>query len=124
MNGPIEVKLHHLQIDKAHVEVHYRSKSGLPTIADRLREQIIRNTCESALMTVLYPRSSIFIQIHEMEDAGGVRNYFFDFPVYLLILLFSIFTVDCMCRECIVLSTFKYWTIDEMPFGWCSLRHH
>lgn len=82
--GPIEVKLHNLQIDKAHVEVHYRSKSGLPTIGDRLREQIIRETCESALLTVLYPRSSIFIQVHEMENAGGVRifNYFHINEIY------------------------------------------
>lgn len=72
VNGPIEVKTHNLQIDKAYVEVLYRSKAGLPTIVDKLREQIIRETCESALLTVLYPRSSIFLQIHEMEDAGGV----------------------------------------------------
>lgn len=72
VNGPIEVKTHNLQIDKAHVEVLYRSKAGLPTIVDKLREQIIRETCESALLTVLYPRSSIFLQIHEMEDAAGV----------------------------------------------------
>lgn len=74
VNGPIEVKLHNLQIDKAYVEVYYRSKSGLPSIADKLREKIIRDTCESALLTVLYPRSSIFLQIHEMENAGGVSK--------------------------------------------------
>lgn len=74
VNGPIEVKLHNLQIDKAHVEVYYRSKSGLPSIADKLREKIVRDTCESALLTVLYPRSSIFLQIHEMENAGGVSK--------------------------------------------------
>lgn len=74
VNGPIEVKLHNLQIDKAHVEVYYRSKSGLPSIADKLREKIIRDTCESALLTVLYPRSSIFLQIHEMENVGGVSK--------------------------------------------------
>lgn len=75
VSGPIEVKLHNLQIDKAHVEVYYRSKSGLPSIADKLREKIIRNTCESALISVLYPRSSIVLQIHEMGNAGGVRNF-------------------------------------------------
>lgn len=69
------MKTHNLQIDKAYVEVLYRSKAGLPTIVDKLREQIIRETCESALLTVLYPRSSIFLQIHEMEDAGGVSYH-------------------------------------------------
>lgn len=71
--GPIEVKLHNLQIDKAHVDVYYRSKSGLPSIADKLREKIVRDTCEAALLTILYPRSSIFLQIHEMENSGGVK---------------------------------------------------
>lgn len=74
ISGPGEVKLHNLQIDKAHIEVYYRSKSGLPSIADKLREKIIRDTCQSAIMTVLYPRSSIFLQIHEMENAGGVSS--------------------------------------------------
>lgn len=74
VSGPIEVKLHNLQIDRAHVEVYYRSKSGLPSIADKLREKIVRDTCETALLTVLYPRSSIFLQIHEMENAGGVSR--------------------------------------------------
>lgn len=72
INGPGEVKLHNLQIDKAHVEVYYRSKSGLPSIDDKLREKIIRDTCESAILSVLYPRSSIILQIHELENAGGV----------------------------------------------------
>lgn len=70
--GPGEVKLHNLQIDKASVEVYYRSKSGLPSIADKLREKIIRATCESAILSVLYPRSCIILQIHEIENAGGV----------------------------------------------------
>lgn len=72
--GPIEVKMHNLQIDKAYVEVYYRCKSGMPTVADRLREKILRHTCETALLTVLYPRSAITLQIHEMEDCGGVSQ--------------------------------------------------
>lgn len=71
--GPIEVKLQNLRIDKAHVEVYYRPKSGLPSVGDRLREQIIRNTCETALLAVLYPRTAITIQLQEMEDNEGVR---------------------------------------------------
>lgn len=73
INGPGEVKLQNLQIDKAHVEVSYRSKSGLPSIADKLREKIIRETCETAISSVLYPRSSIILQIHEIENTCGVR---------------------------------------------------
>lgn len=72
VNGPTEVKLHNLQVDKASVDVHFRSKSGLPSIADKQREKILRSTCESALMSVLYPRSSIGLQVFIMEDGGGV----------------------------------------------------
>lgn len=66
--------MHNLHIDKAYVEVFYRCKSGLPSVTDRLREKILRNTCETALLTVLYPRSAVTIQIHEMEDCGGVSS--------------------------------------------------
>lgn len=72
--GPVEVKLHNLQIDKAYVDVLYRSKSGLPSAADKLREKIIMETCENALLTVLYPRTAIVIQIFEMDDGGGVSR--------------------------------------------------
>ncbi|KAG4075708.1 hypothetical protein HA402_003533 [Bradysia odoriphaga] len=70
--GPIEVRLQNLRIDKAHVEVYYRPKSGLPSVGDRLREQMIRNTCETALLSVLYPRTAITIQLQEMEDNEGL----------------------------------------------------
>lgn len=70
--GPTEVKLHNLQIDKAHVDVLYHSKAGLVTVADKLREKIIKNTVDAALLSVLYPRSAIILQIYEMENGGGV----------------------------------------------------
>lgn len=76
VSGPVEVKMHNLQIDKAYVEVFYRCKAGLPSVADRLREKILRNTCETALLTVLYPRSAITLQIYEMENCGGVSRRF------------------------------------------------
>lgn len=109
------MKLHNLQIDKAHVEVYYRSKSGLPSIADKLREKIIRDTCESAILSVLYPRSSIFLQIHEMENAGGVSNHqhdslsFIEYNIYLSVNFFSRFKipVDCMCGECFMFSSIE-----------------
>lgn len=70
--GPTEVKLHHLQIDKSYVDVLYHSKAGLVTVADKLREKIFKNTCETALLSILYPRSAIILQIFEMENGGGV----------------------------------------------------
>lgn len=70
--GPVEVKLHNLSIEKAYVDINYRSKSGLPSAADKLREKIIKETCGNALLTVLYPRTAIIVQIFEMDDNGGV----------------------------------------------------
>lgn len=74
INGPTDVKLHNLHIDKAHVDVLYHSKSGQITVADKLREQIIKNTCETTILSILYPRSAIVLQIHEMENGGGVSR--------------------------------------------------
>lgn len=82
INGPGEVKLQNLQIDKAHVEVLYRSKSGVPSITDKLRERIIRETCESAISSVLYPRSSIILQIHEIENTCGVSHSYENMPEF------------------------------------------
>lgn len=93
--GPIEVKLQNLRIDKAHVEVYYRPKSGLPSVGDRLREQMIRNTCETALLSVLYPRTAITIQLQEMEDNEGVRTI--QFPVQK-------FFYQLICRQLIACS--------------------
>lgn len=100
--GPTEGKLHSLQIDKAYVEAYYRSKSGLPTASDKLRERIIRNTCETALLAMLYPRTAITIQIFEMEDGGGVR-FMLRFAFCTTIVtnwLFFLSTVNCLFRKC------------------------
>lgn len=77
VSGPIEVKLQNLNIEKANIEVYYRPKQGHPGVSDRVKEQIIRNTCETALLTTLHPRTAISIQLQEMDDRGGVRiiNY-------------------------------------------------
>lgn len=74
VHGPIEVKLSNLQYDKASVEVYYRPKSGAPNVSDRFKESVIRSTCEGALISVLYPRTAISIQLQELEDNGGVRT--------------------------------------------------
>jgi ribonuclease PH len=37
-----------------------------------MRESIIRETCETAMMAALYPRTTISVIIQEMQDSGGV----------------------------------------------------
>lgn len=72
MLGPVEVKLQNLKIDKAHVDCIYRPKAGLPTIRDKIRETMIKDTCEAALLSALHPRTLISIQLQELDDRGGV----------------------------------------------------
>lgn len=70
--GPVEGKLQNIQIEKAYVEVYYRPKVGQSSVTDRLFEKIIRNTCESAVLTIFYPRTAVTIQLQEMENRSGV----------------------------------------------------
>ncbi|KAG5899886.1 hypothetical protein JTB14_012349 [Gonioctena quinquepunctata] len=68
--GPVEVKMKNIHIDKASVECHYRPKSGVPGVKDRLFESLIRNTCEIALAASLYPRSAVLVTLQEMHNSG------------------------------------------------------
>ncbi|KAJ8925702.1 hypothetical protein NQ315_009549 [Exocentrus adspersus] len=68
--GPIEVKMQKMLIDKASVECNYRPKRGLPGVEDKLYESLIRNICDTALVTSLYPRSAILIALQEMHNSG------------------------------------------------------
>lgn len=79
--GPIEGRLQQQKIDKAYVDVHYQAKSfnqqqqqagSNSALTDRLVEQIIRQTCETALLPTLHPRTAITVQLQEMEDGGGL----------------------------------------------------
>uniref|UniRef100_T1JNA3 Uncharacterized protein n=1 Tax=Strigamia maritima TaxID=126957 RepID=T1JNA3_STRMM len=72
--GPSEVKIQKEIVDKAHIEVIYKPKVGLPGTAEKLRENTIKNICESAIWTALYPRTSITIIIQELEDRGGLLS--------------------------------------------------
>ncbi|KAJ8723668.1 hypothetical protein PYW07_007648 [Mythimna separata] len=71
VNGPLDIKMTNQSIEKATLEVLFSSKGGKPAIGDRYKEHVIRQTCETAILGSLYPRTGITVTIQEMEDYGG-----------------------------------------------------
>lgn len=63
-----------IDINRSYIDVNYRPKRGIPGVAERYKEKIIRGLCENAIITSLYPKTQINFQIQEMDDNGGVRN--------------------------------------------------
>lgn len=69
--GPTEVRMNKEILDKATVDIVYKSKTGLPGCAEKLFERIIRNTCETVILTTLHPRSGINVIVQEMQNSGS-----------------------------------------------------
>jgi len=42
-----------------------------------MRELLVRNTCETALLATLHPRTSVSVIVQEMQDSGGVSEIFY-----------------------------------------------
>ncbi|VTJ54942.1 Hypothetical predicted protein [Marmota monax] len=59
--GPAEVKVSKEIFNKATLEVILRPKIGLPGVAEKSRERLIRNTCEAVVLGALHPRTSITV---------------------------------------------------------------
>lgn len=55
MYGPAEVKVRKEIFNKATLEVILRPKIGLPGVAEKSRERLIRNTCEAVVLGALHP---------------------------------------------------------------------
>ncbi|XP_055616065.1 exosome complex component RRP46 [Toxorhynchites rutilus septentrionalis] len=72
VNGPMEVRMQHMNVEKAHIEIHFKPRFGLGGVNDRLLEDLIKRTYESVILTSLHPRTAISIQIQEMQDRGGL----------------------------------------------------
>ncbi|CAH2244832.1 exosome complex component RRP46 [Pararge aegeria] len=72
VNGPLDIKTTSQNIEKATLEVLFCSKEGKPSVADRFKENVIRNTCETAILGCLYPRTGITLTIQELENYGGL----------------------------------------------------
>ncbi|XP_050393972.1 exosome complex component RRP46 [Patella vulgata] len=71
MYGPGDVRISKEIIDKATVEVTYKPKVGLPKCSDKLKERLIRNTCETVILSGLHPRTGIDIILQEMQNSGS-----------------------------------------------------
>ncbi|CAH0400642.1 unnamed protein product [Chilo suppressalis] len=74
VNGPLDIKSTSQSIEKSTLEVLYCTKGGKPSVADRYKENVIRQTCETAILGSLYPRTGITVTIQELEDYGGLLS--------------------------------------------------
>ncbi|XP_015277187.1 PREDICTED: LOW QUALITY PROTEIN: exosome complex component RRP46, partial [Gekko japonicus] len=72
--GPTEVKVSKEIYDKATFEVMLKPKIGLPGVYERSREQMIKKTCEAAVLGTLHPRSSITIVLQVVTDGGSLLS--------------------------------------------------
>ncbi|XP_029781433.1 exosome complex component RRP46 isoform X2 [Suricata suricatta] len=70
--GPAEVKVSKEIFNKATLEVILRPKIGLPGVAEKSRERLIRNTCEAVVLGALHPRTSITVVLQVISDAGSL----------------------------------------------------
>ncbi|GAB1291744.1 Exosome complex component RRP46 [Apodemus speciosus] len=59
--GPAEVKVSKEIFNKATLEVILRPKIGLPGVAEKSRERLLRSTCEAVVLGALHPRTSITV---------------------------------------------------------------
>lgn len=69
--GPLEAKQQNIRIDRSNFEVNFRPKTGIQTVKDRFKENSIKSICETALISALYPRTSISLTVLELENRGG-----------------------------------------------------
>ncbi|XP_062916035.1 exosome complex component RRP46 [Mobula hypostoma] len=72
--GPAEVKVSKEIFDKATLDVLLKPKVGLPGVAEKSKEQMIRNTCEATILTALHPRSSITVVLQVIHDSGSLLS--------------------------------------------------
>ncbi|XP_033096418.1 exosome complex component RRP46-like [Anneissia japonica] len=72
--GPGDVKQSKEIIDKATVEVVFKPKVGLPGVYEKSQEQLIQNSCASAILATLHPRTSILIIVQVVQDSGSLLS--------------------------------------------------
>ncbi|NXC23321.1 EXOS5 protein, partial [Corythaeola cristata] len=72
--GPAEVKGSRELPDRAALEVLLRPKVGLPGVAERSREQLLRRSCEAVVLGALHPRTAITVVLQVLSDGGSLLS--------------------------------------------------
>ncbi|XP_077563881.1 exosome complex component Rrp46 [Haemaphysalis longicornis] len=70
--GPAEVRQAREHHEKATTEVFFRSKTGQQSCADRMSENVVRSTLETAMLTALHPRACISVTCQELHNDGSL----------------------------------------------------
>ncbi|KAJ2907775.1 exosome non-catalytic core subunit rrp46, partial [Coemansia aciculifera] len=72
--GPVEAKVYEEKLDRAVVEVKFRSDIGSSTTKDKWVESAIRSTFEREILAHQHPRTLVQINIQLRESDGSVDS--------------------------------------------------
>jgi len=72
--GPAEVQVHKEHVDRTTLSCVLKPKIGLAGVREKNMEDIVRKTCEQAILLKLFPRSAVQIVIQLMHDSGGLLS--------------------------------------------------
>jgi len=72
--GPLEAKIQKELSDRMYIELNFKPKTGMPGVAERGKEKLIKTTCNQILLPHLHPRTAINITIQEMQDGGAILS--------------------------------------------------
>ncbi|XP_038623534.1 exosome complex component RRP46 [Tachyglossus aculeatus] len=72
--GPADVKASKEIFNKATLEVILKPKVGLPGVAEKSQERLIRTTCDAVLLGTLHPRTSVTVVLQVVSDAGSLLS--------------------------------------------------
>lgn len=101
--------------------------------AEKSMERLIRNTCESVILTSMHPRSAMTIVLQEICNDGSVsfdvHNIMFTLNSWRFLRLYhhqniyvpEQYLVDIMLYQCRVYGNVECWLSNEIPY---SLNYH
>jgi len=96
--GPLEAKIQKELSDRMYIDLNFKPKTGMPGVAERGKEKLIKTTCNQIITTHLHPRTAVNITIQEMQDGGAVTNFSKKYSVWISSSISFIFVFD-----------FRYW---------------